>query len=132
MADMSDVVLVTGAVDNPLSLRPGEYQSLPMVEADVVELCTSGRTREFRARGVAVAHVLDMARAHEDAKMAVFTCADGSRQDVAIAELIQHNALLALETDGNLETGLESTPRLIIPGKLGSTWAKGVRSIDVS
>ena len=124
-------IAIVGEVDRPLALHLDELLRLPSVERRVQIVCASGQISDVVMRGVALAIVFALARVRGAARMAVFTCSDGHQERVSLADLIQQEAFLAYWLAGGEEEEQDSLPRLSIPGKVGSKWAKGVHTIEL-
>ena len=122
---------IIGEVNRPLALHFDDLRRLPAVERTVQIVCSSGQIRDVVMRGVALARMFALAKARGVARMAVFTCSDGHQERVPLADLIQQEAFLAYWLDGGEEEEQDSLPRLSIPGKVGSKWAKGVHTIEL-
>src|SRR3990170_9076910 len=124
-------IAIVGEVDRPLALHLDELLQLPEVERRVQIVCASGRISDAVMRGVALASVFELASVRDVARMAVFTCSDGHQERVSLADLIQQEAFLAYWLGGGEEEEQDSLPRLSIPGKVGSRWAKRVHTIEL-
>jgi len=124
-------IAIVGEVDRPLALHLDELQRLPAVERRVQIVCASGQISDVAMRGVALTSVFALARVRGVARMAVFTCSDGHQERVSLADLIQQEAFLAYWLGGGEEEEQDSLPRLSIPGKVGSRWAKKVYRIEL-
>ncbi|MDP2674145.1 MAG: molybdopterin-dependent oxidoreductase [Dehalococcoidia bacterium] len=122
---------IAGEVDRPLALHFDELLQLPAVERRVQIVCASGEISDVVMRGVALTHVFELARVRGTARMAVFTCSDGHQERVSLADLIQQEAFLAYWVGEEQEEEPDSLPRLSIPGKVGSKWAKRVHTIEL-
>ena len=124
-------IAIVGEVDRPLALHLDELLRLPSVERRVQIVCASGRISDVAMRGVALASVFELARVRGAARKAIFTCCDGHKETVSLADLIQQEAFLAYWLSGGQEEEKGTLPRLSIPGKVGSKWAKRVHTIEL-
>ena len=122
---------IVGEVDRPLALHLDELLQLPEVERRVQIVCASGQISDAVMRGVALASVFELASVRDVARMAVFTCSDGHQERVSLADLIQQEAFLAYRLTEGEEKEQDSLPRLSIPGRVGSKWAKKVHTIEL-
>ena len=131
MDSAARTLTIVGEVDRPLALHLSELLRLPAVERRVQIVCASGQISDVVMRGVALASVFALARVRGEARMAIFTCSDGHQERVSLADLIQQEAFLAYWLGGGEEEEQDSLPRLSIPGKVGSRWAKRVHTIEL-
>ena len=131
MGSEAHMLTIDGEVDRPVVLRFDELLLLPAVERRVQIVCASGEISDAVMRGVTLADVFDLARVRSTARLALFTCSDGYQERVSLADLIQREAFLAYWVGGEQVEEPGSLPRLSIPGKVGSRWAKGVRRIEL-
>ncbi len=122
---------VDGDVRSSLRLSLDDLRNYPVVERQVTLDCVGGLRNIIATRGVSLAAVLDRAEPMPDAATAVFHCADGYFTTHPVKDLIETEAYLAYEINGQ-ETPAHGYPlRLVAPGKYGYKWSKCVVSIEL-
>ena len=129
-------LLVTGLVEEPLSLQYDELRCLPRVTASPALKCT-GIFEDFVDTavwsGVPIAEILKLARPLPEAKTISLVSADGYKMTVDLETAMKPENYLAYEWEGQPLPILHGFPlRSIFPGKEGSHWVKWLVEIKVS
>lgn len=127
----SFTLTIDGQVDRPMVLRYDELLELPAVERAVRMDCVGGFRNNTVMKGVALAHLLDLAQVRGTACRTAFHCADGYHESIPLEELLQHEAFLAYSVNGERVDKLGYPLRLAIPGKYGYKWAKWVHRVEL-
>ena len=122
-------IAIVGEVDRPLALHLDDLLRLPAVERRVQIICASGQVSDVAMRGVALTSVFELARVRGMARMAAFTSSDGHQETVSLGDFIRQEAFLAYWLSGGEGEEQDTLPRLSIPGRAGSHWAKRVHTI---
>ncbi len=124
---------VTGKVEQPLSLSYDELRCLPRVEASPDLECPGFFLDHGTWAGVTLAHVLGLARPHQDASTVEFHCGDAYVTAIPLAEAQAGDDYLAYEWHGQPLPVLDGFPvRAVLPKKTGSYWGKWLLEVQVS
>ncbi len=125
-------LMIDGMVDSPLNLSLDALRNYPVVDRQVTLDCVGGLQNVITARGVPLATLLERAEAAPEADTAIFHCADGYFTTHPLTDLIETEAYLAYEINGQ-EIPAHGFPlRLVAPGKYGYKWAKWVVRIELA
>ena len=109
-------------VARSLSISFGALKTYPVVDRQITMMM----------RGVPLAALLESAEPRPDADPAIFHRADGYFTTHPLADLIEADALLAYEINGQ-EAPVHGFPlRLVAPKKYGYKWAKWVVRIELA
>lgn len=109
-------------VARSLSISFGALKTYPVVDRQITMMM----------RGVSLAALLEPAEPRPDADTAIFHRADGYFTTHPLADLIETDALLAYEINGQ-EAPVHGFPlRLVAPKKYGYKWAKWVVRIELA
>jgi len=122
---------VDGNVTRPLRLSLDDLRNYPVVDRQVTLDCVGGLRNIFATRGVSLSALLDQAQPMADAATAVFHCADGYFTTHPLEDLIETEAYMAYEINGQEIPSHGYPLRLISPGKYGYKWAKWVVRIEL-
>ena len=122
---------ITGRVDNPMRLSLKELEDIQAVERPVRMDCVGGFRNNSTMKGVALAGLFEAARVSQDAVAAAFRCADGYVTTHLIADLIDNDAFLAYEINGQRIDRFGHPLRLVAPGAYGYKWAKWIIQIEL-
>ncbi len=113
---------VEDRVARSLSISFGALKTYPVVDRQITMMM----------RGVSLAALLEPAEPRPDADTAIFHRADGYFTTHPLADLIEADALLAYEINGQ-EAPVHGFPlRLVAPKKYGYKWAKWVVRIELA
>ena len=130
MSESGYALTVDGSVGSPLRLGMDELKVLAAVERPVTLDCVGGSRNNCVMRGISFQELLEMAGPDEDVRTAVFHCADGFFTTHPVEDLINTQAFMAYEVNGQ-ELSEHGFPlRLVAPGKYGYKWAKWVERIE--
>ena len=125
-------LMVEGHVARSLSISFGALKTYPVVDRQITMDCVGGLRNNMTMRGVSLAALLEPAEPRPDADTAIFHCADGYFTTHPMADLIETDALLAYEINGQ-EAPVHRFPlRLVAPKKYGYKWAKWVVRIELA
>ena len=123
---------VDGNVNRPLRVSLDDLRNFPVMDRQVALECVGGLQNIIAARGVALAAILDRVEPMTNASTAVFHCADGYFTTHPLKDLLETEAFLAYEINGQ-ETPAHGYPlRLVAPGKYGYKWAKWVVRVELA
>ncbi len=99
------------------------------MERTVPMSCVGGTREDAVVKGVTVAHLFALARVHDTARLAIFSCSDGHEESVPLIDLLRNEAFLVYSVAEEHVDELEYPVRLCIPGKFACHWAKGVERV---
>jgi len=123
---------VEGCVARSLSISFDALKTYPVVDRQITMDCVGGLRNNMMMRGVSLAALLERAEPRPDADTAIFHCADGYFTTHPLTDLIETEAFLAYEINGQ-ETPVHGFPlRLVAPNKYGYKWAKWVIRIELA
>jgi DMSO/TMAO reductase YedYZ molybdopterin-dependent catalytic subunit len=125
---------VTGAVDEPFSLRWAELRALPTTEVTLDVHCVTRWSKlDTTWEGVPFSHVVEVARPRPDARFVIFHSEAGFTSNVPIELAIDPHCLLAWNYAGEPLTPEHGYPlRAIVPGTYFWKSAKWLRGIEFS
>lgn len=128
-------LLVTGLVENPLSLTYDELRCLPKVSAEASLKC-SGIFEDFEDvanwSGAPIFEILKLARPLPAAKSISLVSADGFKMAIDLETVLKPENFLAYEWEGQPVPVLHGFPlRAVFPHKDGSYWVKWLVEIKV-
>lgn len=123
-------LVVSGAVQTPLSFSWEAWQQLPVVAEKVVLDCTGGWFKEEWWEGVPMAYLLDAAGITASGRWVSFRSQSGYRWSLSLEEA--QNAMLAWRLNRELLSPAHGFPvRLVAPGHRGFQWVKWVTEVRV-
>ena len=123
---------VEDRVARSLSISFGALKTYPVVDRQITMDCVGGLRNNMMMRGMSLAALLEPAEPRPDADTAIFHRADGYFTTHPLADLIEADALLAYEINGQ-EAPVHGFPlRLVAPKKYGYKWAKWVVRIELA
>ena len=123
---------VTGAVDQPLTLKYDDLRCMPKIEARPTLICPGFFQDIATWAGVPLKHVLELAGVQEGATRIRLISADKYSSSVSLEEALTDNNFLAYEWEGEPIPILHGFPvRAIFPELLGNNWAKWLIKIEV-
>ncbi|MDR7417250.1 MAG: molybdopterin-dependent oxidoreductase [Armatimonadota bacterium] len=129
---------VTGLVENRLVLSLEDLKRLPSVSRPHTFACISnpvGGDLIGNAvwKGVRFRDLLERARPRPQARRVVFRCADGYHTSVPLADLLDPDAFLAYEMNGEVLPKPHGFPlRAVIPGLYGMKNPKWITEIELT
>jgi DMSO/TMAO reductase YedYZ molybdopterin-dependent catalytic subunit len=125
-------LVLSGLVDNRLSLSYDEVLALPKAEKLITLNCVEGWSATMLWTGTLLSGILDAAGADPAADTLVFVCLDGYETTMETSHARERDILLAWATNG-LPLGPENGAPFQIAAeeKWGYKWAKWVREIRV-
>ena len=122
---------VEGAVENPLELTFDELTALDAVDRPVHMDCVGGPRNNWTLKGVSLALLFEAAGKKPEARTAVFHCADDYFTSHSVADLLETDAFMAYETNGERLDKFGFPLRLAAPGTYGYKWPKWVVRIEL-
>ena len=129
-SEQFNLTTVEGRVARSLSISFGALKTYPVVDRQITMDCVGGLRNNMMMRGVSLAALLEPAEPRPDADTAIFHRADGYFTTHPLADLIETDALLAYEINGQ-EAPVHGFPlRLVAPKKYGYQWAKWVVKVE--
>jgi DMSO/TMAO reductase YedYZ molybdopterin-dependent catalytic subunit len=124
---------ITGAVDNPLSLKMTEIQQLPVNSMVIRQVCVEGWAAIVQWGGVRLSDLLMLAQPRSSAKYVYFKSADGYYESWDLASVLHPQTLLAYQMNGRTLPAENGAPlRLASPIKLGYKQSKWVTELVVT
>ena len=130
--DLKDYRLrVAGAVTNPVSLSFADLKAMPSVRRQVRMDCVGGFRNNSIMEGVPLSSVLESRGVANEARRAVFHCADGYQVAIDLPDLREGDAFLAYSLNDLAMAEVGYPLRLAIPGKYGYQWAKWIVGIEL-
>ena len=125
---------VYGSVERPARWNWTEFQALPRVTVRSDIHCVTRWSRFDNAwRGVAFAEVMRQVAPKSEARFAVIHAEQGFTTNLALAELIKDDVLLAWQHDGADLTPEHGWPlRLVVPRRYFWKSAKWVRGVELT
>jgi DMSO/TMAO reductase YedYZ molybdopterin-dependent catalytic subunit len=125
-------LLVTGLVEQPLSLHYDDLRCLPKVTASPKLICPGVFEDVAKWSGVPIYEVLQLARPQPQARSVSLISADGFKMDIDLEKALNHENFLAYELEGKPLPVLHGFPlRAIFPSMDGSHWVKWLVEIKV-
>jgi DMSO/TMAO reductase YedYZ molybdopterin-dependent catalytic subunit len=121
---------IYGAVAQPLQFTYPELAQHLTTAVEATLDCTSGWYTTQKWQGVAIAWLLDQAKADENAVAVSFHSATGYRWSLPLAEARQ-TILAAFVAGRPLTHGHGAPLRLVAPGRRGFQWVKWVTGVEV-
>jgi DMSO/TMAO reductase YedYZ molybdopterin-dependent catalytic subunit len=123
---------VTGAVDQPLTLKYDDLRCMPKIEARPTLICPGFFQDIATWAGVPLKYVLELAGVQEGATRIRLISADKYSSSVSLEEAFSDKNFLAYEWEGEPIPILHGFPvRAIFPELLGNNWAKWLIKIEV-
>jgi DMSO/TMAO reductase YedYZ molybdopterin-dependent catalytic subunit len=122
---------ITGAVERPYSFSFQDLLDMPSVTRQVRQDCVGGFRNNSVMKGIPFKTLVEGCGILPGAKRAVFHCADGYYSSVDLQVLLDREAFLAHQTNGQSVPKLGYPLRLAVPGKYGYQWAKWVVAIEL-
>jgi len=124
---------VSGEVDRPLSLTYEEVRALPSFQKATTLNCVEGWSRTYLWQGVRIGDLLDKAGYSPDAKVVIFTSADGYSTSLPLDYVVSRDLLLGYGMNGQELAPQRGFPfQVVAEDRLGYKWAKWVTGIEVS
>ena len=126
-------LVVSGAVDNPLSLTYDELRCMPKREVRTLLVCPGFFQDEATWAGVPLDYILDMAGVSPDASAIVLRGADGYTARLELEVVRDGNRhILAYEWEGESLPVLHGFPlRAVFSQQQGNKWVKWLLEIEV-
>jgi len=126
-------LLVSGLVNQPLSLSYDDLRCLPKVEAEVELVCPGYFVDHARLAGPTLASVIELAAPRPDAARITLTSGNGYFTDLRLEEVQGEENFLAYEWRGEPLPASHGFPlRAALPGKPGSAWVKWLGEIRLA
>jgi DMSO/TMAO reductase YedYZ molybdopterin-dependent catalytic subunit len=122
---------IDGAVAQARTLSLDEIRSLPAASRPVRMDCVGGFRNNSVMDGVLLQDLLEVCGAAPNARRAIFHCADGYYVAIDIQELLERDAFLAYNVNGESIAKFGYPLRLGVPGKYGYQWAKWILRIEL-
>jgi hypothetical protein len=132
----SGVLRIYGSVNRPLNLTYSELLSFPMV-SEVATLECVGSFPKFNSdptnwTGIPLFYLLTLAQINSDAYKVVTYGLDGFSSDLLVEDALRPTTILALKDNGTTTgSGIQPSPRLIVPNNWGYKWVAEVDAIEV-
>jgi DMSO/TMAO reductase YedYZ molybdopterin-dependent catalytic subunit len=126
-------LVVTGLVENPLSLSYQEVLKFPIQERVITLHCVEGWTETLLFKGVRLKDLVGRAKAKAGVKTVIFYAADGYSSSLAFKDIEGLDLLLAFEINGRTLDAKRGFPfQVVAESKLGYKWVKWVTRVDLS
>ena len=122
---------ITGAVSNSLRLPLEELVGMTSLERPVRMDCVGGFRNNSVMKGVPLARLFEIAQLRPEANSAVFRCADGYHTAHLIRDILESNAMMVYEINGERIDKFGFPLRLAAPGTYGYKWPKWVTEIEL-
>ncbi|AFY94722.1 molybdopterin-dependent oxidoreductase [Chamaesiphon minutus] len=124
---------ISGAVNNPLSLKMADIQQFPLTSMVIRQVCVEGWAAIVQWGGVRMRDLLTLAQPRSGAKYVYFKSADGYYESWDLASVVHPQTLLAYQMNGRDLPKENGAPlRLAAPIKLGYKQSKWVTEIVVT
>jgi DMSO/TMAO reductase YedYZ molybdopterin-dependent catalytic subunit len=124
---------ISGAVNNPLSLKMADIQQFPLTSMVIRQVCVEGWAAIVQWGGVRMRDLLTLAQPRSGAKYVYFKSADGYYESWDLASVVHPQTLLAYQMNGRDLPPENGAPlRLAAPIKLGYKQSKWVTEIVVT
>ena len=125
-------LLVTGLVEQPLSLKYDDLRCLPKVTASPELFCPGAFSDTASWSGVPIVEVLKLARPKPEAQTISLISADGYQIPMDLKMALDPKNFLAYELEGQPLPVLHGFPlRAVLPGTIGGEWVKWIVEINV-
>lgn len=125
-------LIIDGEVNQPLSLKLTEIQTLPLTSMIIRHVCVEGWAAIVQWGGVRLRELIAIAQPKPSVKYVYFTSADGYYSSWDIASAVHPQTLMAYQKNGEplpIENG--APLRLAAPIKLGYKQSKWVTRITL-
>lgn len=122
---------IEGSVRSPFTLSLEDLKQFPAVERTIILDCVGGGRNVSVMRGVSFASLLERATPEAGVKTAIFRCADGYFTTHPVEDLLETDAFLAYQINGQDIPENGYPLRLVAPRKYGYKWAKWVTHIQL-
>jgi DMSO/TMAO reductase YedYZ molybdopterin-dependent catalytic subunit len=125
---------VTGAVEEPFSLRWAEFRALPTTQVTLDVHCVTRWSKlDTTWEGVPFSHIVEVARPRPDARFVIFHSEAGFTSNVPIEAATDPQCVLAWNYAGEPLTPEHGYPlRAIVPGRYFWKSAKWLRGVEFS
>jgi DMSO/TMAO reductase YedYZ molybdopterin-dependent catalytic subunit len=128
----SYLLKVTGAVEQPGSLKYDDLRCLPKVTSSPPLVCPGFFVDKAAWSGVPIAEVLKLARPLPEAKYASLVSADGYTVTISLEKALNPENFLAYEWEGQPIPVLHGFPlRAVLPEEDGNSWVKWIVEIHL-
>ncbi len=125
-------LVVTGEVDNPLSLTYDELRCMPRTKARLKLVCPGFFEDTATWAGTPLGFVLRSAKVRANAKEVLLIGADDYSVVVPLKKALSEGNFLAYEWEGKALPALHGFPlRAVFPGSEGNQWVKWLVKIEV-
>ena len=125
-------LLVTGLVENPISITYDQLRCLPKVTDNPVLVCPGSFEDNATWSGVLMSDVLALAQPLPEAKKVSMISADGYSFDISLAFAMDGENFLAYEWEGQPLPILHGFPlRAVLPSREGYFWVKWIVELNV-
>ncbi len=126
-------LLITGLVEQPLSLQYDELRCLPKVTASPLLVCRGFFEDRANWSGVPIYEILQLAKPLPQAKAISLISADGFKKVIDLETAMHKENFLAYEWEGQPLPVLHGFPlRAVIPEREGNFWVKWLVEINVN
>jgi DMSO/TMAO reductase YedYZ molybdopterin-dependent catalytic subunit len=129
--DSELTLILDGFVESPLNLTFDDLLAMPRSTVYAELYCVGGPTTILEKgswTGVRLGLMLEEAGVLPEAVKVAFYADDGFATDLTVVTAMRQDIILAYERDGE---PLPETLRLVVPGKWGYKWIRGVTHIEL-
>ena len=125
-------LLVTGLVENPISITYDQLRCLPKVTDNPALVCPGSFEDNATWSGVLIADILELAKPLPEAKKVSMISADGYSFDISLKFAMDGENFLAYEWEGQPLPILHGFPlRAVLPDREGYFWVKWIVELNV-
>jgi len=128
-ADSEWMLVVDGAVNQPLNLTLSDFAAMPRKTVNSVLYCMGSLVVEGDWTGVKLGYLLETAGLQNEAASLTFLASDGYESVLDLTYAFYENVIIAYELNGH---PLSESFRLVLPWKNGNSWIEWITQITVS
>ncbi|WP_457751612.1 molybdopterin-dependent oxidoreductase [Thermococcus sp.] len=124
------MIQITGLVNHPYNVTYSELHTMPSVNVSAALYCVDDPNvvRKYATwKGVPLRYLLEQAQPKNGSIKVVFYASDTYTTDLWLSDVMNDTEIIVAYKSN----GIDITPRLIVPGRWGYKWIKGIVKIEV-